>query len=343
MNHTEELEDQVRRLSRTVDEMKMQLARLSGGIADTEKSTRRSSRRGFLRLGGAALLGSIGMAAAKVMPASAATGGNFVLGQANVAENPTTIQADGGGGVPIQVLAAESSAFSSSTQATAGTFNGPLQGLGGATGNVEGVNGWAQGASAFGVWGLTDAGTGVTGESATGIGLWARRSGRIRQDGLLAAGTPGYTPNDFELVRDSTGAPYVSVAGGVWRQVLTDNLGLQMFPNPRRIWDGFAQPQAAGTYGPIDATLRVASQGGGVSGVPAGAKAAYCAVQSYNAGVMTIYPDGTSNPLIANWTATANGPLNLHYMLVPLSAGGKFWFAAYFTGVKVFDAWGYLT
>ena len=37
---------------------------------------------------------------------------------------------------------------------TAGTFAGPLQGLGTTTGAVEGVDGWAQGAQAFGVYGL---------------------------------------------------------------------------------------------------------------------------------------------------------------------------------------------
>jgi hypothetical protein len=120
------------------------------------------------------------------------------------------------------------------------------------------------------------------------------------------------------------------------------NPGMTLFPNPRRVWDGFAQPTGPGLYGPIDATLKAATAGGGPSGVPAGAQAAFCAVQSYNAGVLTIYPDGTADTGQANWAATNDGPLNMSYMMVPLSAAGKFRFHAYFTGPKFFDVWGYL-
>jgi hypothetical protein len=346
MNRTEELEDQVRRLTSTVDEMKARMIKLEGAEPEDKNGTKRSSRRGFLRLGAAAALGSLGWAAAKAIPAAAATGGPTLLGTANAAENPTTIAADGLT-PPVQVLAAMDSTFSQANLTAAGGFAGTLQGLGNANSAlpptnpiVEGVDGWAQGTRAYGVYGLTDSGTGVTGESATGIGLYARRSGRIRQDGLTSAGTPPYAPNDFEFVRDSNGVPYVSVAGGVWKQVAT-GLGMNIFPNPRRVYDGFAQSRNPGTYGPVDATM---TQYPSVapSGVPAGAKAAWCAVQSYSAGVMTIYPDGTANPLIANWSGTANGPLNLLYMFVPLSAAGKFNFATYFSGVFIFDVWGYL-
>ena len=77
------------------------------------------------------------------------------------------------------------------------------------------------------------------------------------------------------------------------------------------------------------------------TGVPVGAKAAFCAVQSYSAGVMTLYPDGASDPGIANWSGTANGPLNLLYMFVPLGADGKFRMHTYFTGRKFIDVWGF--
>jgi hypothetical protein len=348
MNRTEELEDQVRRLTSTVDEMETRMARLESAEPDIKNGSTRSSRRGFLRLGAAAALGSMGWAAAKALPAAAANAGNFTLGQANLAESPTTIQGDivGATGPPVQVLAAEDSTFSSAALGTAGGFTGTLQGLGngnvGATNPiVEGVDGWAQGSRAYGVYGLTDTGTGVVGESATGIGLYARRTGRIRQDGLTSAGTPPYSPNDFEFVRDSGGVPYVSVAGGVWKQVATTDMGFHIFPNGRRVWDGWAQPTGPGTYGPVDATMQVYPTPAS-SGVPVGAKAAFCAVQSYNAGYLFIYPDGTANPNIANWTGIADGQLNLLYMFVPLSATGKFLFTANFTGRKFFDVWGYL-
>jgi hypothetical protein len=343
MRRTEEIEDQVRNLTRTVDEMRSRIAELEGREPNIGNGTGASSRRGFLRLGAAAALGAVGLAASKAVPATAANGGNFVLGSANLAASSTTIQGDveaGPIGPPTRVLAAEDAAFSSASLTNAGGFLGTLQGLGGASGVIEGVDGWAQGAQAFAVYGLTDSGTGVVGESATGIGLYSRRSGRIRQDGLATPGMPAYTPNDFEQVRDSTGVLWISTAGGTWRQVMTADRGLHLFPNPRRIYDGFAQPTAPGTYGPIDATVSVSPAG--PSGVPAGAQAAFCAVQSFNAGVMTLFPDLAADPGIASWSGTANGPLNLLYMFVPLSPAGKFKIHTYFTGQKFIDAWGYL-
>jgi hypothetical protein len=118
------------------------------------------------------------------------------------------------------------------------------------------------------------------------------------------------------------------------------NPGLTLFPDPRRVVDGFATPFNSGTtYGPFDATLKV----GGVNptGVPKGAKAAFCAVQSYSAGALTIYPDLVADPGIANYSATATGPLNLTYMMVPLSAAGKFKVHSYISGHCFFDVWGY--
>jgi len=342
MNRTEELEDQVRQLTSTVDEMKARMARLEDAEPADKNGTKRSSRRGFLRLGAAAALGSVGWAAAKALPAAAATGGPVLLGTANNANLPTTVA---GTGANPQVVAAIDPTFVPGNLTTAGGFLGTLQGLGSAgAGNpiVEGVDGWAQGTKAFGVYGLTDSGTGVTGESSTGIGLYARASGRIRQDGLAAAGPPAFAANDFEQARDVNGALWISNPGGAtWKQVSTTDLGLHIFGNPRRVWDGNANPTGPGLYGPVDATTQVYPTVA-PSGVPVGASAAFCAVQSYAAGVLTIYPDGAADPGIANWAGTTAGVLNMLYMFVPLSALGKFRFHAYFTGAKYFDVWGYL-
>ncbi len=337
---TIELEEKVRELQRSVDEMRGRLARLDGETG--KEAPKRRSRRGFMTLGAGALVGALGWAASKPTPASAANGATVATGATVTGETPTVIQGDGVAPAPTPVFAAASTNFSQTALTTAGGFAGALQGLGTTTGAVEGVDGWAQGAQAFGVYGLTDSGTGVVGESNVGIGLYARRSGRIRQDGLVAAGVPGYTPNDFEQVRDANGTLWISVAGGAWKQVATTALNL--FPDPRRIYDGYVQPTAPGTYGPIDATQKMTTTGGlgGPSGVPAGAQAAYCAVQSYNAGVMTLFPDLAPDPGIANWASTTNGPLNLLYVFVPLSAAGKFKIHTYFTGQKFIDVWGYL-
>jgi hypothetical protein len=126
------------------------------------------------------------------------------------------------------------------------------------------------------------------------------------------------------------------------RVAWTLNPGLTLFPNPRRVVDGFATPFTSGiTYGPFDATHQVYPIAA-ASGVPAGATAAFCAVQSYSSGVLTIFPDLTTDPNIANFTATADGPLSLTYMMVPLSPAGKFKIHSYITGKVSVDAWGYV-
>jgi hypothetical protein len=116
--------------------------------------------------------------------------------------------------------------------------------------------------------------------------------------------------------------------------------GLTLFPDPRRVVDCFATPFTSGTtYGPFDATTKSA---GGATGVPVGATAAFCAVQSYTAGALTVFPDLAIDPAIANFTSTATGPLNLTYMMVPLSAAAKFKIHSYITGKVFVDVWGYV-
>jgi hypothetical protein len=343
MNRTEELEEQVRQLTSTVDEMKARMARLEGAEPAEKSGSQRSSRRGFLRLGAAAALGSVGWVAAKAIPASAATGNPVLLGTANSADQPTTVA---GTGTNPQVAAAIDPTFSQTNLTAAGGFAGTLQGLGnanvGATNPiVEGVDGWAQGTKAFGVYGLTDAGTGVTGESSTGIGLYARSSGRIRQDGV-PAGPPLFGANDFEQVRDVNGAMWISNPGGLsWKQVATTDLGLHTFPNPRRCLGNGTVTLAEAFILNIDATQKVSA--GGPTGVPVGAKAAYCAVQAYQPGVMTLYPAGTPDTGTANWSVNGTpGQLQMLYMLVPLDSTGKFNIHNRFTDKPIYvDVWGY--
>lgn len=344
MDRARELEEQVRRLSVEVDAMRRKLTEIDAA-KNSANGSKPSNRRNFLKLGIGATMGALGLAAAKVLPASAANGLALTIGQANVGESPTTLTGDTVGltGPPTPVL---SVASQGSTAPAGGTFGGPLQVFATSGANVDGVDGWAGGTTGFGVYGVSDSGYGVVGESSTGIAVYARRSGRLRQEPLVAAGMPGYNANNFEQVRDANGLMWISVPGlSKWKQVMTTDQGIHPFPNPRRVYDGYVQPQAAGTYGPIDATSQVSTSNwpGGTSGVPAGAQAAFCAVQSYTAGVMTLFPDLTADPGIANWSGTGPaGQLNLLYVFVPLSAAGKFKIHTYFNGQTFIDAWGYL-
>ena len=113
---------------------------------------------------------------------------------------------------------------------------------------------------------------------------------------------------------------------------------LTAFPNPRRVM------ALAMTYNTISGAISaLTSTSGTATGVPAGAQAAWAAVMAYQPGVLTLYPDGTTDTGIGNWAGSgASGLLNMSYMLVPLSAAGSFRVHAYFTATIYVDVWGYL-
>src|SRR5436309_10257474 len=141
MDRTQELEEQVRRLSQTVDAMRGRMASLEGREPSVAVA-KESNRRGFLRIGAGAVLGALGFAAARALPASAATGGNMILGNPNSADASTTLDATGG--TPVLGVSVNGTTWN---PPTTGTFGGPLQGLGISTGVVDGVDGWAGGTS----------------------------------------------------------------------------------------------------------------------------------------------------------------------------------------------------
>jgi hypothetical protein len=294
LDSTHELEEQVQRLTGEVDEMRARMARLESGEPGQQNGTEPKSRRGFLKIGAGAVLGALGMAAAKVIPAAAATGGPTLLGTANSADAPTTIQTTG---TAPRVIGAMALGFTQAQLDGAGTFNAPLQGLGASSGNAEGVDGWAQGASAYGVFGLTDAGTGVVGESNTGIGLYAKRSGRIRQEGR-PAGAPNYAPSNFEQVRDANGVLWIHNVAGAWRRVNTARFdtadGTGGFFKPFRLIDTRGGAAKAGnTY----TTVTVAGRGTGASLIPAdaiGVAGNLTAVGYDQAGFLAIIPAGVT-------------------------------------------------
>ncbi len=305
MDRTNELEEQVQRLTGEVDEMRARMARLESSGSGHQNGTEPKSRRGFLKFGAGAVMGALGMAAAKVLPASAATGGNFVLGQANAA-GVTTLGADG---------------------TTAGQF--------------EGIDAFASGATAWSVYGLTDAGTGVVGESNTGIGLYARRSGRIRQEGLSAAGAPSYTPNTFEQVRDANGILYIHGLTGAfqakWRRLnslrvdTADGTGAPF--KPVRLVD--TRNGTGGTTGPVAGgttiAFPVAGAGAGASLIPADAIAVVGNITAVGwnvSGWLTIFPAGVAyNP-------------NADPSTMNFSGGAYAWANSFVVGLGTGVTWG---
>ncbi len=323
MDRSQELEERVRNLSQTIEEMRIRMTRLEGRDPEAADA-KQSNRRGFLRLGAGAVLGALGWAAVRAVPASATDGGPVVLGQANLAESATTLTTDNLLTPPVQILGV-SAAGTTWNPPTTGTFSGPLQGLGTSTGVVDGVDGWAGGTQGAGVHGLSDTGYGVIGESQ-GIGLYAQTSGRIRQDGLLASGMPTHTPNPYEQVRDKDGVLWIHNVNGDWRRVNTvrvdasDGSGVPFAPFRVKDTRAGAKPAAGSTT-----LITIAGAGGiGASNIPLDAVAVMgnlTATQYTGPGFLTLSPAGvtvgtSSVNFITGQGAIANG------FIVGLGTGG---------------------
>ncbi len=348
MDRTQELEEEVRRLSRTVDEMRGRMARLEVAAPADENGTVRRSRRGFLRMGAAAAAGALGWVAVKAVPAAAATGQYMVLGSGNSAANPTTLQ---GTAAISPTLAVEDVNFSptllSGVLGATDTFSAALQGLGGQTGSVEGIDAWAGGqgansASVYAIYGLTDGGTGVTGESITGIGLYSRGTGRIRQDPQGTPGAPSYGPNPMEQVRDSDGVLWIHNASGTWRRVNTlrtdksDGSGAPF--KPVRIAD--TRNGTGGVTGPVAngqvKTFNVITLSGGTIPADAIAVTGNITATGWNLnGFLTIFPAGVlynpnADPSTMNFSGTAYAWANS--FVVGLGTGGNAGQVSVYTG-----------
>ncbi len=345
MDRTQELEEQVLRLSQTVDEMRNRMVRLEGQPPEPQNRSAPRSRRGFLRMGLTAAAGAVGWTAVKALPAAAANGGTMALGTAMLAASPTTIKGDveaGPIGPPTPVFAAEDSAFSQTALTTAlgtlgDTFSAPLQGLGGATGNVEGIDAWAAGQTAYAVYGLTDTGTGVTGESMSGIGLYARTTGRIRQDPQGTTVAPLYLPNLMEQVRDANGVLWIHNATGKWRRVnslrtdTADGLGNPFKPfrlaDTRNGTGGVTGPVAGGST----KVFTIAPSGTGASTIPADAIAVVgniTAVGWNQSGWLTIFPAGVAYDPSAD-------PSSMNF-----SGGAYAWANSFVVGLGSGSTWG---
>lgn len=145
--------------------------------------------------------------------------------------------------------------------------------------------------------------------------------GTVSRGGLLAAA-------------GIAGAGLLGLQGGVASAQTPPPIpSFTAFPDPRRV---FSQTM---TNGQTSGTVTTSS-----AAVPAGASAAYCAVQAMPStlGPLTLYPDGSPDPGIANWEAIVVGVNNLFYMLVPLSTAGNFRIHSYINAAVNVDVWGYL-
>ena len=221
------LEEQRSRL----DALESKDSNSDGGDTANGNGNQRHSRRELLRLAGLAAAGAAGAAgisALQTLPAAAANGGNFMLGQANNADGGTDLTPTTAAPSPTDgaLFEADGSISSTGTAVPAtNTFFRAIRGVAPNTGaTVSGV----------GVWGSSDAGVGVLGSSGSGVDFWAFNSGRLIQ-AAQPPGAPTYqggiydaslTPpawTDFEVVRDGNGV--------IWIYLPPSTAGANVAPN----------------------------------------------------------------------------------------------------------------
>jgi hypothetical protein len=160
-----------------------------------------TTRRNLLR-GATVAAGAAGLGLLSARPAAAANPGVF-LNQDNPGTSLTTI--------------------------SGGTNSGPLK----VVGNVGayGVRGQCNGSSGYAVYGETDLGYAVVGDSTSGVDLLARGNGILSQQANNRPGPPTSGAHDNgEMTRDKSGGMWLCTADGTpgtWRRVVALPPGAQ--------------------------------------------------------------------------------------------------------------------
>ncbi len=236
-NREDELRIEVARLTTLVDELKGRIDRIDQSSEGGTGGDPRRSRRDLLKVAGAGVAGAAASALLGIRPVAAADGNNLVLGNTDPAVNKTN-----DAGFPTTLTATASSnptpllrVVGPNAAVPANMLLGPIQGFGASL--AEGLDGYAPGAAGAGVFGLSDAGYGVIGQTSTGLDLAANGTGRIFQFSLVdangspIAGPPSFTPAQppnlpgGELMRDVDSVLWASRATGTlkaaWKRMNT--------------------------------------------------------------------------------------------------------------------------
>ena len=206
--------------------------------------------------------------------------------------------------------------------------NGIIQGWG-RTGQ-EGITGYCTGSNGWGIYGISETGVGVVGDTTTGIDLALYGTGRMVQTPNFThtGAAPAYSPDAFELVRDNDGVIWASGnadTGGNWRRV---NSFIPI--NPVRAWDsrnnsgnvpgGSTGPLEAGFPGPTFTLTLTAAP----ANIPTDAAAVACVftiVGPTGTGNMTIWPTGASRPTTSSGNF-AGGSITNFFPIVGLGQTG---------------------
>ena len=303
-----------------------------GIVRPTEETAQRSSRRGMLKLAGAAAVGAAAAVATNALPAAAATGGNMIIGQSNVADTGDVTSLVG-----VSFGLADSSTAADLITGYTGTLIGwdTSNSTSGIRAGVMGYSGpfFGGGRTPHGVFGVvraTDAtGAGVYARSeATGAGISPALRARstagaaIQLDAVLTGVPTTGTWTQGAVLPDTSGNVWVCVASGApgtWRKLAGPSTSgsLQLLAAPKRVYDsrpGNAPDVAPKT--PLSGSTRTIDCKQNSSGVPAGATGLVLNVTALSLsanGYLSVSPgaSGFSGTSTLNWTSTgavvANG------------------------------------
>lgn len=299
--------------------------------APTPEPSPRASRRGLLKLAGAAAAGTAAAVAASALPAAAADGDPLLVGD---------LTATTSGNRNTTTLSYTNTATPRVNGVIIGTFvnanimtvrdqpSGFILFNASSSDYPAAIGGYSYTTVANGVYGYTGmAGYGVVGyaTATTGVGMLAR--GAKANIELFASGAAPSARSDAhntgEVISDANGDVWVCVAAGspgTWRQLAgTATAGsLHLLASPKRVYSSRAadEPVAVGPKTQLSAGTRTIDCKQGSSGVPAGATGLVLNVTTISAstnGYLSVSPGGSgfSGTSTLNWTANgavvANG------------------------------------
>lgn len=322
--------------------------------ADDQEPPKKTDRRSMLRMAGAALIGAAGAAAVRVVPASAASGSNMIVGCVNTETSPTQLSGSTTNGTI---------AFGSN-----GAIALKGQGAAATTSTEVGVLGTTKSGAGTGIQGSSTSGVGVQGTSSTGsAGFFTSSSGydvqlgtlngpagsgRLSMIGRGDVGTvsPNWNPSfvitnsltgatnfQHELIRGNDGSIWASRAlrlrsgaapHGRWKRVnsvrtdTTDGTG--GFFKPFRLLDTRSGAiKAAGSV----TSVQVAGTGSGSSAIPTSAIAVMgnlTAAGYTGGGFLTIMPDGITIGTGAGQYNPSSDPSSVNFIVGQYAIANSF-------------------
>lgn len=300
--------------------------------AETEAPTARASRRGLLKLAGAAAAGTAVAVVANAAPAAADDPNDITMG--------ATKSYGGTGTTTFEYTSATAPTVPSGILGGTAPTNlftvrdepnpGPIIVLGSNSRSTypAAVGGYSYRTVANGVYGFTsNAGYGLVGYATDAAGVGALARGAKANLELYAAGTAPNTRTDAhlkgEVIADTDGNVWMCVAAGspgTWRKVAgTTTAGsLHLLAAPKRVYDTrpTEPPTAIGPKTPMPDGTRTIDCTGNSSGVPTSATGVVLNVTALTLsanGFLSVSPGATgfSGTSTLNWTASgaqvANG------------------------------------